>query len=78
MKGEKIGRITGLDPAGPQFEGNIPDERLSDDDADFVDVLHTDGGTLGYEASIGHVDYFPNGGKRQAGCGLILTSKKCR
>ncbi|KAI4461548.1 lipase [Holotrichia oblita] len=71
---EKVGRITGLDPARPFFEGNAIDERLSDDDANFVDVIHTNGGTLGYKASIGHVDYYPNGGSEQKGCGILLRN----
>jgi len=72
MRGQRIGRITGLDPAGPLFEGNPPDRRLSPDDATFVDVVHTDSGGLGMRASVGDVDFYPNGGvSRQAGCGLL-------
>ncbi|KAK9746988.1 Lipase [Popillia japonica] len=74
FKGAKVGRITGLDPARPSFEGNPIDQRLSDDDANFVDVIHTNGGSLGYSASIGHVDYYPNGGSRQNGCGILITN----
>ncbi|XP_069720834.1 lipase member H isoform X7 [Phaenicophaeus curvirostris] len=37
-----LGRITGLDPAGPLYRGKPPSERLDPTDAQFVDVIHSD------------------------------------
>ena len=70
----KVGRITGLDPAGPYFEWLPPKARLDKSDADFVDVIHTDSRALipylgfGCEQAVGHVDFYPNGGKDQPKC----------
>ncbi|XP_070537998.1 pancreatic triacylglycerol lipase-like [Ptychodera flava] len=71
-----IARISGLDPAGPDFSGKGASDRLDPTDAQFVDVLHTDGeplwqGGFGYYEPCGHVDFYPNGGTRQPGCGLV-------
>ncbi|XP_044892672.1 lipase member I isoform X8 [Felis catus] len=38
----QLGRITGLDPAGPKFSGQPCDFRLDYTDAKFVDVIHSD------------------------------------
>lgn len=69
---EKIGRHTAHDPARPLFETPwlLPENlRLSKNDAEFVDVIHTDSGNYGMITAIGHVDFYPNGGKRfQPGC----------
>nr|XP_054766047.1 pancreatic triacylglycerol lipase-like isoform X2 [Lytechinus pictus] len=82
-----FGRISGLDPAGPYFrdEGfdfrdNGPDCRLDPTDAIFVDVIHTDANDitgLGQMLPLGHQDFYPNGGRKQAGCNLIDLLSGC-
>jgi hypothetical protein len=37
--------------------------RLSKDFAEFVDVIHTSGKMVSIYEPIGHVDFYPNGGK---------------
>ncbi|XP_011306823.1 pancreatic triacylglycerol lipase isoform X4 [Fopius arisanus] len=69
----QIGRITGLDPAEPYFQGMPSHLRLDWTDAQLVDVIHTDGKSiffLGYGMSqpCGHLDFYPNNGKEQPGC----------
>ncbi|CAG9862325.1 unnamed protein product [Phyllotreta striolata] len=68
-----MGRISGLDPAEPHFAKAGPPVRLDRTAAKYVDVIHTDAsqfirGGLGIVESIGHVDYYPNGGTDQPGC----------
>ncbi|XP_052686465.1 pancreatic lipase-related protein 2-like [Crassostrea angulata] len=69
----RLGRITGMDPAEPDFEHLSEGIRLDPADANFVDVIHTNGApisSLGYglmQAS-GHVDFYVNGGEKQPGC----------
>jgi hypothetical protein len=44
--GFKFERISGMDPAGPFFENENKLVRLDPSDANFVDVLHTNGGLI--------------------------------
>ncbi|XP_029158872.1 uncharacterized protein LOC114931098 [Nylanderia fulva] len=72
-----VSRITGLDPAGPLFESQDTRARLDATDANFVDVIHSNGeqlilGGLGSWQPMGDVDYYPNGGKVQSGCSNIF------
>lgn len=41
-------------------------------DAEFVDVIHSCAGILGFKNPIGHIDFYPNGGGApQPGCAEI-------
>nr|CAD7461739.1 unnamed protein product [Timema tahoe] len=69
---------TGLDPAGPLFESQDPRARLDSSDAMFVDVIHSNGenlilGGLGSWQPMGHVDFYPNGGRMQKGCSNLFV-----
>lgn len=73
-----LSRITGLDPAGPLFESQHPKARLDSSDANFVDVIHSNGenlilGGLGSWQPMGHVDFYPNGGRVQHGCSNLFV-----
>jgi len=73
-----LGRITGLDPAEPYFEWMHESIRLDPSDAEFVDIIHTDGQSImnlfrggsgfGVMQKVGHLDFYPNGGLSQPGC----------
>ncbi|XP_053671856.1 lipase member H-like [Anopheles nili] len=66
--GPKLAGIVALDPAGPLFSVDAPSERVDAADAQYVEVIHTDGGLLGLRSALGQADFFPNGGRSQPGC----------
>lgn len=76
---KKINRITATDPARPLFEWPflVPQSlRISENNAEFVDVFHTDSGNYGMQTAIGHIDVYFNTGKRfQPGCENIDDRK---
>ena len=51
------------------------------DDADFVDIIHTNSGNLwegclSFAKNLGHVDFYPAGGSHQANV-FSIHQKKC-
>ena len=71
-----LSRISGLDPAGPSFQGKKLSVRLDATDAKFVDVIHSNteiafGLGLGTTDDSGHIDFFANGGQSQPGCPTV-------
>jgi hypothetical protein len=68
-KGHSLGRITGLDPAGPCFSYAYSDQRLDKTDARYVDVIHSNRLIQGVIEPLGHADFYINGGgPGQPGC----------
>ncbi len=74
---QAFNRITGLDPAGPCFENYNQHMRLQKTDANFVDIIHTNGYAPPYRELINHygtlipfgtIDFYPNYGYEQPGC----------
>ncbi|XP_046439287.1 pancreatic triacylglycerol lipase-like isoform X2 [Daphnia pulex] len=76
--GERVARITGLDPSHTDefYPLEDTDGRLDTTDAHFVDIIHTEGR---FTVPIGHIDFFPNGGLVQPGCdGVSGCCAHCR
>ncbi|XP_055844215.1 phospholipase A1 VesT1.02-like [Episyrphus balteatus] len=69
----EVHTIIALDPAGPMYGDTKPSDRLTEDDARYVEVIHTNGGMLGYLEPIGNADFYANGGKSQPGCPFDLV-----
>lgn len=50
----KVANIIGLDPASVGFDFSDKDKRLADSDADYVQIIHTDGDKFGFAKPLGH------------------------
>nr|XP_019552886.2 phospholipase A1-like [Aedes albopictus] len=75
ISGKTVGRgristIMALDPALPLIGFWDKSKRVAKGDAQYVEVIHTNGGYLGYLEPIGTADFYPNGGVAQPGCGF--------
>lgn len=70
---QQLGRITGLDPAGPAFETNKDVKiGINPSSAKFVDIMHTSI-ILGTERKLGHIDFYVVG-HQLAGLDLSFKS----
>jgi len=68
--------LLALDPAGVLF--TEPTDRVSKEDTDLLDVIHTCGKYLGLAETIGHIDFYPNGGTpAQPGCNFDWSGEDC-
>lgn len=65
-----------MDPALPLFSISNPEKRIDTNSAEYVEIIHTNGGTLGFLEPLGHADFYPNGGKKQVGCENDFAGKK--
>ncbi|XP_072937188.1 pancreatic lipase-related protein 2-like [Epargyreus clarus] len=65
-------RITALNPISPMWQNNANAIRRTD--GGYVEVIHTDN-TITNTPLSGHVDFFPNGGRNQPGCGNTACSQ---
>lgn len=54
--------IVGLDPARPEFRYESIEERIAPTDAEYVEVIHTNGRKLGTLRPLGTADFYPNWG----------------
>lgn len=54
---QKVAVVVGLDPAGPFFYDDKPDERLNVGDGEYVEVIHTDRTQQGFAKPIGDADF---------------------
>lgn len=73
METGKVRKIVGLDPASPLFRYRNVAGRLAENDARYVEIIHTAAGSLGFSSPIGTASFYPNGGRSQPGCGWDLS-----
>lgn len=69
----RLAAVVAMDPANPGFDANRPGDRVAATDANYVEVIHTNGGMLGMDPPIGLADHYPNFGRSQPGCGVDLA-----
>ncbi|XP_021190696.3 lipase member H [Helicoverpa armigera] len=66
--GEKISRITALDPAGPCFANSPDEDQIRSGVAEYVEVYHCNAGEFGTSSILGDIDFFVNNGVSQPKC----------
>ena len=76
----KVPRITGIAFYLSDIVFPSSSLKLDTSDADFVDIIHTNGGNfsqgqVAFDDPIGHIDFYVNGGHKQPGCSSPEWSK---
>lgn len=66
----RIQVVYALDPAGPLFYLDDPANRVDSSDGIHVEAMFTNSGTQGFTDPLGQVNFFPNFGRSQPGCGI--------
>ncbi|XP_076638115.1 pancreatic triacylglycerol lipase-like [Colletes latitarsis] len=66
--------VIGLDPALPYFSNSITENRIARGDGQYVLILHTNSGVLGFDSPLGDADFYFNDGTVQKGCEVDPTS----
>ena len=61
LTGQKLARITGLDPAKECFKQGTRLRHISSEDAQFVDIIHSSTGVVGNIEHFGDADFYVNG-----------------
>jgi pancreatic triacylglycerol lipase len=70
----RIQTIFGLDPGGPLFSINSPQDRFDAGDAVYTEGIRTNaGGNFGFDEPLGQSDFYPNWGRSQPGCGIDIS-----
>jgi len=57
------------------YENTDPKDMIDKSDANFVDIIHTNGNEFGLMKPLGHIDFYPNGGVSQLNCKTLDKSK---
>lgn len=70
------GRLTGLDPIDLFLHNSVTIGRLTANDAQFVETVHTEGNSIGDHDSRGHVAFFVNGAMTQPFCTQSLPGNR--
>jgi len=79
LTGKRVARgrvqsVLAMDPAGPLFSMNSPNERVHHTDAVYTECIYTDQGGLGFDEPLCHANFYPNWGSNQPGCLTGLCS----
>lgn len=60
----RIQTIFALDPAGPLFSMNSPNDRFASGDAVYTEGIRTNAGGMGFDALLAQADFYPNWGTK--------------